>query len=44
MNEKFDPHSDSDLLNVRDEILGAINQFLYLFLFSIYGAGVLMRI
>ena len=34
MNEKFDPHSDSDLLNVRDEILGAINQFLYLITFK----------
>ena len=34
MNETFDPHADSDLLNVRDEILGAINQFLYLLTFK----------
>tara|TARA_B100000925_G_C21933935_1_gene441499 strand:+ start:229 stop:642 length:414 start_codon:yes stop_codon:yes gene_type:complete len=34
MNESFDPHADSDLLNIRDEILGAINQFLYLLTFK----------
>lgn len=30
MNKCFDAKSDSDLLNVRDEILGDLNQFLYL--------------
>ena len=30
MNKCFDPTTDSDLLNVRDEILGDLNQFLYL--------------
>lgn len=30
MNKCFDPAADSDLLNVRDEILGDLNQFLYL--------------
>lgn len=30
MNKCFDPAVDSDLLNVRDEILGDLNQFLYL--------------
>lgn len=30
MNQCFDPDTDSDLLNVRDEILGDLNQFLYL--------------
>ena len=34
MNETFDSKIDSDLLNVRDEILGAINQFLYLLTFK----------
>lgn len=30
MNKCFDKNTDSDLLNIRDEILGDINQFLYL--------------
>jgi DNA-binding ferritin-like protein len=30
MNKKLDPLLDSDLLNIRDEILGDLNQFLYL--------------
>ena len=30
MNKKLDHHLDSDLLNIRDEILGDLNQFLYL--------------
>ncbi len=30
MNRCFDPDTDSDLLNIRDEILADINQFLYL--------------
>ena len=30
----FDSKRDSDLLNVRDEILGDINQFLYLLTFD----------
>ncbi len=30
MNKCFDSSADSDLLNIRDEILGDINQFLYL--------------
>ena len=34
MNETFDSKIDSDLLNIRDEILGAINQFLYLLTFK----------
>ena len=34
MNEIFDSKKDSDLLNVRDEILGDINQFLYLLTFN----------
>jgi len=34
MNLYFDAHKDSDLLNVRDEILGDINQFLYLLTFD----------
>jgi len=34
MNEVFDSKKDSDLLNVRDEILGDINQFLYLLTFN----------
>jgi len=32
--EKFDARSDTDLLNSRDEILGDINQFLYLMSFD----------
>ena len=34
MNDIFDSKKDSDLLNVRDEILGDINQFLYLLTFN----------
>ena len=34
MSEVLDPSEDSDLLNVRDEILGDINQFLYLITFN----------
>ena len=34
MSEVFYPSEDSDLLNVRDEILGDINQFLYLMTFN----------
>ena len=34
MNTIFDSKKDSDLLNVRDEILGDINQFLYLLTFN----------
>ena len=34
MTDVFDPAEDSDLLNVRDEILGDINQFLYLMTFT----------
>jgi hypothetical protein len=34
MNIYFDPKLDSDLLNIRDEILGDINQFLYLMTFN----------
>ena len=30
MNQHLDSKKDSDLLNIRDEILGDINQFLYL--------------
>ena len=30
MTSMFDSESDTDLMNVRDEILGDINQFLYL--------------
>lgn len=30
MNQHFDSNKDSDLLNIRDEILGDLNQFLYL--------------
>lgn len=30
MNHVFDTEKDSDLLNIRDEILGHVNQFLYL--------------
>jgi len=30
MNTTFDGKKDSDLLNIRDEIVGDINQFLYL--------------
>lgn len=34
MNRYFDSKRDSDLLNIRDEILGSINQFLYLMTFD----------
>jgi DNA-binding ferritin-like protein len=34
MNIYFDSSRDSDLLNIRDEILGDINQFLYLLTFD----------
>jgi hypothetical protein len=30
MNMHLSQHTDSDLMNIRDEILGDINQFLYL--------------
>jgi len=34
MSEILDPERDTDLLNVRDEILADINQFLYLMTFN----------
>lgn len=34
LNKTFDPVEDSDLLNIRDEILGDLNQFLYLLSFK----------
>ena len=34
MTYTFDPVRDTDLLNVRDEILGNVNQFLYLLSFN----------
>ena len=34
MSRYFDSRKDSDLLNIRDEILGDINQFLYLMTFQ----------
>ena len=34
LNHSFDPEQDSDLLNIRDEILGDLNQFLYLMSFK----------
>ena len=34
MNMYFDDRNDTDLLNIRDEILGDINQFLYLLTFN----------
>jgi hypothetical protein len=34
MNIYFDSSRDSNLLNIRDEILGNINQFLYLMTFE----------
>ena len=34
MNIYFDPARDTDILNIRDEILGDINQFLYLMTFD----------
>lgn len=33
LNRVFSSNKDSDLLNVRDEIVGQLNQFLYLFSF-----------
>ena len=33
LNKYFDDKKDTDLLNVRDEILGDVNQFLYLMTF-----------
>ena len=34
LNEVFSPTKDSDLLNIRDEMVGHLNQFLYLFTFD----------
>jgi DNA-binding ferritin-like protein len=34
MNQVFDSRRDTDLLNIRDEILGDMNQFLYLLTFD----------
>jgi DNA-binding ferritin-like protein len=34
LTHSFDPVQDSDLLNIRDEILGDLNQFLYLMSFK----------
>jgi hypothetical protein len=34
LNKHFDSTQDSDLLNIRDEILGDLNQFLYLMSFK----------
>ena len=34
LNSMLDKEKDSDLLNVRDELLGDINQFLYLLTFD----------
>ena len=34
LNRYFSPKRDTDLLNIRDEILGDINQFLYLLTFD----------
>jgi len=34
LNTHFDKNRDSDLLNIRDEILGDLNQFLYLLTFD----------
>jgi hypothetical protein len=34
MTHTFDKERDTDLLNVRDEILGDVNQFLYLLTFN----------
>lgn len=34
LNNYFDATTDSDLLNIRDEILGDLNQFLYLLTFK----------
>jgi hypothetical protein len=34
LSDILDPRMDSDLLNIRDEILADINQFLYLLTFK----------
>jgi hypothetical protein len=34
MHTCLDPAQDTDLLNIRDEIMGDINQFLYLMTFD----------
>jgi hypothetical protein len=34
MNQYFDSNKDSDLLNIRDEIMGELNKTLYLFTFK----------
>lgn len=34
LSNVFSPRRDSDLLNIRDEILGDVNQFLYLLTFK----------
>jgi DNA-binding ferritin-like protein len=34
LSDKFSPRRDTDLLNTRDEMLGNINQFLYLLTFE----------
>ena len=34
MTKMFDKERDTDLLNIRDEILGDVNQFLYLLTFN----------
>ena len=34
LTDRFDKKRDSDLLNIRDEILGDLNQFLYLMTFN----------
>ena len=34
LNDLLDEKNDSDLLNIRDEILASLNQFLYLFSFK----------
>ena len=34
LNDVLHKEKDSDLLNIRDEILGALNQFMYLFSFN----------
>lgn len=35
LTQKFDPVNDSDLLNIRDEILGHLNKFSYLLTFHL---------
>jgi hypothetical protein len=34
VHTKLDINKDTDLLNIRDEIVGELNQFLYLLRFS----------